>query len=316
MTNRVLAGKAIFLRRVLLGSNEKRGLIFTLLLYSVVFIFCYVFIYPILFMFVTSVKSLSDLIGDTVVWIPSGINLSNYAEAIKVLDFKNALWDTLLLTLLPTACQIITASLTGYGLAQFEFRGKKPFIALLILGFITPRIATMMPTYVMYKQMNLIGSVNAVVFPAALGQGLNAAIIILVFYQFYRQISGSVIEAAKLDGCGQPRIFLRIALPSVMSAFIIAFIFSFVWYWNETTLVGIFVTNTSYGGGSARTTLLINLQNFENYYKALYGGDSLIKLSESVVMAGTALCVAPLILLYFVLQRFFVQSIDMVGIKD
>ena len=97
---------------------------------------------------------------------------------------------------------------------------------------------------------------------------------------------------------------------------LIAFLFSFVWYWNETTLVGTYVTNTAYGSGSSMSTLLINLQNFEANYKNMFGAENAAKINEAITMAGSVLCVSPLLLVYFALQRFFVQSVDMMGIKE
>ena len=302
--------------QLLLGTRERRGLLTNLLLYSLLIVFSYVFLYPILYMFVTSIKSLSDLINDSVVWIPSRIDFSSYAQALKVMDFTGSLVDTLKLTLLPAICQVITAAFTGYAFAQYRFRFRKPLLGLLLLTFIVPRIVTLMPTYLLYKQMKLLGTLGAILYPAILGQGLNAAIIVLIFYQFYRQLPVSIVEAAKLDGCGHWRVFTRIALPTVRAAALIAFLFSFVWYWNETTLVGTFVSNTAHGSGSSMSTLLVNLQNFEANYKTLFGAENATKMNEAVVMAGSVLCVGPLLIVYFALQKYFVQSVDMVGIKD
>ena len=89
-----------------------------------------------------------------------------------------------------------------------------------------------------------------------------------------------------------------------------------MWYWNETTLVGTYVTNTAYGSGSSMSTLLINLQNFEANYKNMFGAENAAKINEAITMAGSVLCVSPLLLVYFALQRFFVQSVDMMGIKE
>ncbi len=310
------AGWKTVLRRLFIGSQEKRGIVTTVALYAILIVFCYVFLYPILYMFVTSIKSLPDLINESVVWIPSRVDFSSYASALEVMDFAGSLLDTLQLTLLPALCQVATAALTGYAFAQYRFPLRRLLIGLLILTFVVPRVATLMPTYLMYKQMDILGTLGAIVYPAILGQGVNAAIITLVFYLFYRQLSVSIVEAAQLDGCGHWRVFTRIALPTVRSAALIAFLFSFVWYWNETTLVGTFVTNTAYGSGSSMSTLLINLQNFEANYKNMFGAENAAKLNEAVTMAGSVLCISPLLLVYFALQRFFVQSMDMVGIKE
>ena len=310
------AGWRAVLRRAFIGSQEKKGMVTVLLLYAILIVFCYIFLYPILYMFVTSIKALPDLINDSVMWIPSKVDFSSYGSALEVMNFTGSLLDTLKLTLLPAVCQVATAALTGYAFAQYRFPLRRLFLGLLVLTFVVPLVVTLMPTYLMYKQMNMLGTLGAVVYPALLGQGVNAAIITLIFYLFYRQLSVSIVEAAKLDGCGHWRVFTRIALPTVRSAALIAFLFSFVWYWNETTLVGTYVTNTAYGSGSSMSTLLINLQNFEANYKNMFGAENAAKINEAITMAGSVLCVSPLLLVYFALQRFFVQSVDMMGIKE
>ena len=145
-------------------------------------------------------------------------------------------------------------------------------------------------------------------------QGLNAPIFILIFYQFFKTVPKALIEAAMIDGAGYFKSFFRVSLPSAAPAFITVALFSFVWYWNESYLTELYVHGVM--SSSGLTTLIIQLQNFAGNYSAyattaVSGATS---LNESIKMAGTLLAVLPLLVLYFALQRHFVESIDRTGI--
>jgi multiple sugar transport system permease protein len=163
--------------------------------------------------------------------------------------------------------------------------------------------------------MGLIGSINAFVFPSLLGQGFKSAIFIFIFMNFHSQIPPSLIEAAEIDGAGHFRAFYRIALPLSIPAIVVATLFSFVWYWNETFLVNLYLgfRNTREGG---LTTLMMELQRFESSYNTVYSAweASPDRLNEALRMAGVMLAILPLLVMYFILQRHFVESVDKSGI--
>ena len=304
-------------RRVLLGGTGKIGLLAKIVLYTLLILLSFTFLYPILYMLVNSFKSLNDLLNDSVKWIPTSFYLENYSEALKVMNFSTTFLQTIELSLIPALCQVVVAALTGYAFARYRFPFRKLLLALLVLTFVLPKQATMLPTYLMYKDMDLIGTLWAFVFPAALGQGFNSAIIVLVFYQFYSQLPKSLIEAAQLDGCGHFKVFFHIALPTVGAAFLIGFLFTLVWYWNETYFTNIYIANTGIGNKQTMSSLLVELTQFEASYKLLYEGQETVNyINEAIRMAGTMVCISPLLLVYFLLQRYFVQSVDMVGIKE
>ncbi len=304
------------LRRFFLGSYENSGFLVKFALYFVLIVISYIYLYPLLYMLVTSFMSVDDLVNDSVHWIPTSLSFENFKEAFAVMDFKNTIIDTLELSVLPALTQVVTACLTGYAFSRYRFKGKAICWGLLILTFVLPSQATMVPTYLIFKEMNIIGTVWSFVLPAILGQGFKSTIIILVFYLFFSQISASQIEAASLDGCGHFKVFYYIALPCVSAAFIIGFLFSLVWYWNETYLTSMYISNSSIGNTASMTTLLVKLTQFEASYKLLNEGSGDNTLNEAIRMAGTVICITPLITIYFILQKYFVQSVDMIGLKD
>lgn len=301
-------------RKFLLGSKEKEGFLKMFLIYALLICIGFIYLYPILYMISSSFMSLDDLLDSSINWIPSSLTLSNYVQAASSMDFWKALGQSILIAGVPTLCNVASCSLIGYGLARFEFPGKKIALAIIIFSFVLPSQITMIPTYVLYSNMGILGTLWAFVLPSLLGMGINAPIFILIFYQFFKQVPKVLIEAAQIDGAGYFKSFLKISLPSAMPAIITVSLFSFVWYWNESYLTEMYVSGVMTSTGW--TSLVIQLDNFASNYSsyATTATSAVTSINESINMAGTMLSILPLLLMYFVLQRYFVESIDRTGI--
>ncbi|WP_245308264.1 carbohydrate ABC transporter permease [Halalkalibacter urbisdiaboli] len=298
--------------RFLFGFNNRKGFLLKFSIYTLLVCIGFVYLYPMLYMFITSIKSLEDLLDSSIRWIPSSFYSNNYQQAYSVMNIKHSLSGSLLIATVPTLFQVVVSALVGYGFARYNFPLKKLFFGLMLFSFIIPPQILMMPTYQLFNQLNLTGSLNAFIVPAALGQGLNSTIFILIFYQFFKQTPQSLYEAAEVDGASQFTCFFKIAIPMAVPAFIISFLFSFVWYWNETYLTTLYLTSQS----TDITTVLLQLQQFQQNYEAIYPvtENSPNKINEGIKMAGTMISVLPLLIVYFFLQRYFVESVDRTGI--
>ncbi len=316
--NRVQAVK-----KALVGSNGKLGLGAKIFLYVMLTSLGFVYIYPILHMGVTSLKSLTDLLDPSVQWLPHQLSLDNYQKALEVMGFRDHLMDTLLVSFLPSLFQTFSCALAGYAFARFRFKGKNVWMACVLLTFIVPFPVLMVPTYTLYSDYGILGSILTMILPAATGQGLRSAIFILIYKAFYEQTPASLDEAARVDGASEKRIFFTIGVPLGLPAMLTAFLFSFVWYWNETYTTSLYMGNASLGDTHSVSTLLMELSKFEDSYKAYLekvsgwaakmGGATNIQ-NEAVTMAGTILTVLPLLIIYFCLQRYFTEAIDRSGI--
>ena len=293
-----------------LGSRTQYGLIFTVLLYLLLTAIGFVYLYPLLFMFVTSMKSPSDLLNPMVQWIPTELFTGNYTKAFRVLNYPETLLSSIMISVVPSVIQAAVCSLVGYGLARYRFLGKKLIFALILATFIVPAQNTVIPQMLTYKSMGLLGNQLALILPAIFGQGYKSAIFILIFYQFFASMPKVLEEAARLDGASDLKIFFAIALPAAVPGFIISILFSTVWYWNETYLTGIFLE-----GGVQ--TLPMQLSKFVQAYENLYPPgmvNILDRLNEAVKLSGTFLNILPLLLMYFILQKWFVESVERTGI--
>ncbi len=301
------------LHRFVFGSKEKEGAGKQIVVYGLLICIGFVYLYPILYMFSYSFMNRDDLLDSSVKWIPSTLYLQNYIDAAKSMSFWSSLLKGILIAGLPTLCNVLICMLVGYGFARFEFKGKKILMALLIFSYILPSQVTMIPTYVLYNDTGILGTIWAFVLPAVFGNGLNAPIFILIFYQFFKQVPKVLIEAAQIDGAGYLKSFIKIAVPSAAPAILTVFLFSFVWYWNESYLTELYVQGLS--TKSIWVNLVVQLKNFDASFNTLATtGDTATSLNESVRMAATALSILPLLIMYFFLQKHFVESIDRTGI--
>lgn len=298
------------IRGILLGTRSRYGLIFTILVYVLLLAIGFVYLYPLLFMLITSLKSPSDLLNPMVQWIPSELFFGNYVKAFRVLNYPSTLLASILVSVIPSLIQTAVCSIIGYGLARYEFRGKHLLFVLILATFIIPPQNTVIPQLLTYRELGLLGNIWSLILPALGGQGLRSAIFILIFYQTFLSLPKALEEAARLDGASELKVFLQIAVPAAIPAYIVSVIFSIVWYWNETYLTTIFLE-----GGIQ--TLPMQLSKFVQAYENLYPPGTVNifdRLNEAVKLSGTFLNILPLLLMYFILQKWFVESIERTGI--
>ena len=304
-------------KHFLFGMKMTDGFVYKLVIHVLLISLGYVYLYPVFYMVITSFMTMSDIVSVSVRWIPSSLNWENYRLVWETIYYPRALRDALYLAFFPALAATFSSALIGYGFAKFRFPFKRTLMVLMILTFIVPPQITMIPTFRLFADYGLIGSLRAFIYPAILGQGLNGAIYILIFYSFFRMIPKSLEESAQLDGASPLQVFTKIAVPLAVPAIIIVFLFSFVWYYNETYLSGIFLgynPNRAFDDWMLMTLPLRVEQFFTQYATAFPEGSPARELIQSSKMAGNILAILPLLVLYFFTQRHFVESIDKTGI--
>ncbi len=299
-------------KQFFLGNKEKNGFIKTFFLYLVLIGLAFVYLYPILYMLVNSFFSPGDLVDPSVTWIPTKLYLGNFVQAYETLDFLRSFGTSIIMAVVPSLLQLVATSLTAFGLARFEFPLKKLWLVLIITTFMIPTMVMTIPRYTMFYNYHMTGTMLPFFTTAAFGQGIRSTIFILIFYSFFSNYPISFDEAAELDGAGKFKIYYKIAMPAASGAIVLCTLFSFVWYWNETTDLNLFSSNIK--------TLPKRLQEFAQKFSELYGNEggddksSVNRLNESLSLAGTLLSILPTIIMYLVLQRQFVESVERSGI--
>ena len=270
----------------------------------------FVFLYPLLYMLSVSLMDTEDLVDATVTWIPTHLSFDSFLKAVKTLDFWSGLRDSLIMTVIPAGLQTFTLALAGYGLARYRVPGKKFWMALAVFIFLIPVQVTMIPRFLLFNSYKLIGTVWPVYLISLLGQGVKSSVFLLIYYNFFNSYPKALDEAATIDGAGPLKVFFKIALPMAKPALVLTYLFSFIWIWNDTTQLPQYSTG-------AVTTLPMHLQQFVERFNKLYASVGVSTggaLNESIQLAGTLLTILPLILLYFLVQKQFVQSIERTGL--
>jgi len=136
-------------------------------------------------MFVTSLKSPTDLLNPMVQWIPTEAYAGNYLKAWRVLNYPTNIVNSVLVSVIPSLIQAAVCSVVGYGLARYRFKGKALIFALIMATFIIPAQNTAIPQMLTFKQLGMLGNITSIILPALFGQGYRSAIFILIFYQTF-----------------------------------------------------------------------------------------------------------------------------------
>ncbi len=270
----------------------------------------FAFLYPLLYMLSVTFMDTKDLVDATVTWIPTHFSMENLIKAANTISFWSGLRDSLIMTVIPAALQTFVLAMAGYGLARYRVPCKLLWLALAVFVFLIPSQVTMIPRFLLFNSVQLVGTIWPTYLISLLGQGVKSSVFLLIYYNYFGSYPASMDEAARIDGAGPIKIFFRIAIPMAKPALIVTYLFSFIWIWNDTVQLPQFSTG-------AVTTLPMHLQQFAERFNKLYSSVGVSTggaLNESIRLGGTLLSILPLIVLYFIVQKSFVESIEKTGI--
>lgn len=274
----------------------------------------FVFLEPIFRIISKTFMTPEDVIDPVVDWVPRKLSLNNLKVAIKVLNLKRTLVNSVLFSGGLAVAETFCAALTGFALSRYNFSGKRFWYVMILLCFIVPVTVLMVPRLMMFVtvqeafKFNLIGTPIPQAIMAILGQGVNSTILILIFQNFFNLIPKSLDEAAMIDGAGPFRVFVHIGLKLSISTVLVVFLFAFVWNWNET-----YVTGTLLRSGLQLLPMKLSLFDSE-FESAASSSGSAFKLNEAYKMAATFISIAPLLILYSFVQKRFIEGIENTGI--
>ncbi|MDR1440162.1 MAG: carbohydrate ABC transporter permease [Clostridiales bacterium] len=307
-------GKA---RGMLLGSRARRGILPAALVYIVLAGLGFVFILPVLRMVASSLMTPADQVDPKVIWVPTELYWRNIASAFRVLSYGEGFFVSVMLSVVPALLQTLCTACAGYAFARYAFPLKRLWLAMVLLFYLIPAQVLTVPRYILFLGYGIVNTPWAIYLPAIFGQGLKSSIFVLIFYQFFHGYPKSLDEAAELDGCGRFKIFWRIALPMSGPALVVSVLFSVVWYWNETAQTALFLGKSGasrlFGVGvSTLQTLPLRVATFAQRFAAEMGAST--RLADAVSLAGALLAVAPMLALYLVLQKRFIESVERSGI--
>jgi ABC-type glycerol-3-phosphate transport system permease component len=264
--------------------------------YPVLILLSVVFLIPWVWMISTSLKSPHELAVWPPVWIPEVLRWDNYLTVFEHVDFLRYILNTSIIAVLSVVGAVMSSSIVGYGFARLVWPGRDLVFSLLVATLILPAFVTFIPLYVIYAQIGWINTYLPLIVPSFLGN----AFYIFLLRQFFRRLPQELFDAAKIDGASELRIFFSIALPLIRPALTVVALLQFIASWNDYFGPLVFLNDTS------KYTIALGLATMQSTY-----GFS----NFSWIMAGTAMSVVPIVALFFVAQKTFIQGITMTGLK-
>ena len=262
-------------------------------LYPLLIALSITFLIPFAWLVLTSFKPTSELFAGTL--LPSRFTTEHYQDVFANSPVVRWFGNTLLVSVLAVVSVVFSSALVAFGFARLRFRGRNVLFALVIATYMLPVGVTLIPTFLIWNQLNAVGTF----FPLWAGNLFGSAFYIFMLRQFLLTIPQDLADAARVDGAGYFRIFWDIMLPLVRPALVAVAIFEFQAKWNDLLNPLIYLNRP------AMYTMALGLTSFKTEFEMQWG----------IWMAASVIFTLPMIILFFLAQRFFVEGVAMTGIK-
>ena len=309
---------AKFKRHILWTQLVKKAMV--LFRYATLIGISYIVLSPMISIISKSFFSDSDVYNAMVYVVPEEPTLHNFSLAMERMDYWKTLGWTMLYIGSLTIIQLLVCSLVGYGFARFEFPLKKLFFGCVILTIVIPTYTIMLPRYMHFRDFdplhlfslltgepaNWLTTLKPVYMMTLLGCGLSSGLFIYIFIQFFRGIPKELEEAAFVDGAGAIRTFFQIMLPCAKPSIITVAVFSLVWQYNDSFYAGLFGVKAKYQLGVMLSSLTGTLSSVDKIVNP--------EFQEMYLNAGIILMILPILLIYIVLQKSFIEGVERSGI--
>ncbi|QQZ08530.1 carbohydrate ABC transporter permease [Heyndrickxia vini] len=266
----------------------------TFLIHFILIIGSVAMVVPFLWMILTSLKTYAESIQVPPVIIPKDFQWENYKEVFGLLPFFKFMFNTIIITVLRTAGQLFLCSLAAYAFARIEFLGRNILFMLALAVLMVPGQVFLLPQYMIMVKLGWLNTLQAVIVP-----GIFSAFGTFLLRQFFMGLPKELEEAARLDGCNHFQIYWRIMLPLAKPGLIALGIFTTLWSWNE--LMWPMIVNSS----PESMTLSVGLSSLQGQFLTNY----------PILMAGSFLAILPMLILFMILQKQFIEGIAVTGGK-
>lgn len=254
-----------------------------------------VFLLPLVWLVTSSLKTDAQIFRFPPEWIPSPVTFENYPKGLTFIPFWRYLLNTLVICVLSVLGTLVSCSLVAYGLARIRWRGRHVLFYILLGTMMLPFQVTMVPVFVIFARLGWVDTFLPLVVPHFFG----SAFYIFLMRQFFLTIPHEMSEAARIDGCSEWDIYRRIILPLSKPVLATVGLFAFLGAWND------YLGPLIYLADERKYTLSLGLASFSSQYGSFPG----------MLMAVTTVITVPIIVLFFLAQRTFIQGITLTGVK-
>ncbi|MBR4039019.1 MAG: carbohydrate ABC transporter permease [Clostridia bacterium] len=265
-----------------------------LLVHIILIMGSFIMIFPFVWMILTSFKTQGEAIMIPPILLPSSWEPVSYVEVLRTLPFDKLYFNTIVLMLARIVCATVTSSMAGFAFAKLEFPFKKLFFFIVLTQLMLPSQVFIIPQYGMLSAMNQLNTIFALIFP-----GLVSAFGTFFLRQFYMGLPNDLSEAAKLDGCNVFQTFFLILMPLTKTAMMALAVFTALFAYSDMMWPLIVNMNIE------KMTLSAGISSLQGQHSTNY----------PVMMAGSALAMIPMLVLYLLFQRQFIEGIALTGTK-
>ena len=271
-----------------------------MLLYATLALGAVVMLMPLAWMLCTSFKSFDEVLASPPTWLPNRIRWQNYTEALRTFDFLRYLGNSVLVAVLSIAGSLVSCTLAAYAFARLPARGSGILFALLLSTAMLPAQVTVIPLFRWFTALGMINTYFPLVLPAWLGTNVFA---IFLLRQFFMTIPKELSEAARIDGASELGILFNIFLPLSKPALLTVGVFAFLGSWNDLWSPLLYLHDEN------KYTLPIALLNFVGLAGQARGSP------WQLVMAVSTVMMLPVVVVFFLAQKRFIEGIAASGIK-
>ena len=258
-------------------------------------LFSVVTLIPFLWMISASLRTDIDIFRNPMNWIPEPIYFENYKQVWSIIPFSRYILNTIKLTLTITVLQVLVSAMSGYAFAKLKVPFKNSIFMIFIASMMMPWQSIMVPQFTVISHLGLYNTHTGYVLTQ-----LFSAFGIFLMRQFFMSLPDELNEAARIDGYNEWGIFWRIMMPLALPGLSTLVIFTFVYMWND------YLAPLIYLNRDALKTIQLGLQAFKSQYTMDYG----------LLMAGTVIATIPMVLIFLLGERFFIQGMATTGMKN
>ncbi len=300
--------------------HKSKALLFSVFKFIILLGISFIILGPVISIISKSFFSSSDVYNPSVFLFPIRPTTENYRLSFMRLDYWKTLTSTLIYVLIITLIQVVIASMAGYGFARFDFPLKKLLFGCVVLTIVLPSHTIMLPVYQHFrnfdilgiiklitgKKLNLLSTEAPMIIMTLLGVGLRSGLYIYIFRQFFRGLPKEIEEAAFIDGAGMWYTYFRIMLVNAVPAVLTVSVFSLVWQYNDMFYVSLFSMPSNHNISFKLSTIQATIRFLDKINDPV--------VNQLYVYAGVILVVLPVLIIYLIMQKYFMEGVERSGI--
>lgn len=268
-----------------------------LTLFMILLVVSLIMVYPMIWMLFNSLKPTAEVLNGSMKLWTNNPQWKNFTNALKMAPFFKFLWNSLFTSVVIVAFQLFLSSLLAYALTQLKFKGRQTIFMIILCTYMLPSAATYVPSYVLLSKMNLMNSLTGLIV-----SNLANAFMVFLLRQSFLKVPQEIIEAARADGASEWRILWRIVVPMARNTLLNAAIISFITNFNSYLWPSLIINDEN------KYLISVGLNKFSSSQGAF--GETF-----PLIMAATVISVFPLIIVYFVLQNYFIGAVRSSSVK-